>query len=140
MHNFWAQNGLFSQMIFFFSRKPVNEPCFFHSYLSRCQKSTSDNNLFLEFWQIKNTEISLAKNILGYNLRTRFFPSMQSFCRMLMNHRNFCFTQIPDKTNDMIFLGSPKTLRILVTFAQWGLFPKILALSHITIYGPLKPC
>ena len=29
---------------------------------------------------------------------------------MLMNHKNFHFTQIPDKTNDMIFLKSPKTL------------------------------
>ena len=29
---------------------------------------------------------------------------------MLMNHKNFHFTQIWDKTNDMIFLKSPKTL------------------------------
>ena len=29
---------------------------------------------------------------------------------MLMNHKNFHFTQIPDKTNDMIFLKSPKTI------------------------------
>ena len=29
---------------------------------------------------------------------------------MLMNHNNFCFTQIPDKTNDVIFLKSPKIL------------------------------
>ena len=29
---------------------------------------------------------------------------------MLMNHKNFRFTQIPDKTNDMIFWKSPKTL------------------------------
>ena len=29
---------------------------------------------------------------------------------MLMNHKNFCFTEIPDKTNDIIFLKSPKTL------------------------------
>ena len=27
-----------------------------------------------------------------------------------MNHNNFRFTQIPDKTNDMIFLKSPKTM------------------------------
>ena len=33
-----------------------------------------------------------------------------SFRRMLMNHKNFHFTQIPDKTNDMIFLKSPKTM------------------------------
>ena len=27
-----------------------------------------------------------------------------------MNHKNFHFTQIPDKTNDAIFLKSPKTM------------------------------
>ena len=65
---------------------------------------------------------------------------------MLMNHKNFRFTQIPDKTNDTIFLKSPKTLFLghfwpfLVIFARWGFFPKNLALSHVTIYGPLTPC
>ena len=29
---------------------------------------------------------------------------------MLMNRNNFRFTQIPDKTNDMIFLKNPKIL------------------------------
>ena len=29
---------------------------------------------------------------------------------MLMNLKNFHLTQIPDKTKDMIFLKSPKTL------------------------------
>ena len=29
---------------------------------------------------------------------------------MLINHKNFHFTQIPEKTNDVIFLKSPKTL------------------------------
>ena len=29
---------------------------------------------------------------------------------MLMNHKNFHFTQIPDKTNDGIFLKSPETM------------------------------
>ena len=28
---------------------------------------------------------------------------------MLMNHKNYRFTQIPDKTNDVNFLKSPKT-------------------------------
>ena len=27
-----------------------------------------------------------------------------------MNHKNFNFTQIPDKTNDEIFLKSPKAM------------------------------
>ena len=29
---------------------------------------------------------------------------------MLMDHNNFHFTQIPDKTIDVIFLKSPKTM------------------------------
>ena len=74
------------------------------------------------------------------------FSQASSFCRMLMNHKNFHFTQIPDKTNDVIFLKSPKTMFLghfwpfLVIFAQWGFFPKNPALSHTTIYGPLTPC
>ena len=36
------------------------------------------------------------------------FSQVCSFCRMLMNHKNFHSTQIPDKTNDVIFLNSPK--------------------------------
>ena len=38
------------------------------------------------------------------------FSRACSFHRMLMNHKNFRFTQIPDKTNDMVFLKSPKTI------------------------------
>ena len=74
------------------------------------------------------------------------FSQACSFRRMLMNYKNFHFTQIPDKTNDMIFLKSPKTLFLghfwpfLTIFAQWGFFPNNPALSHITLYGPLTPC
>ena len=45
-----------------FFRKPVNEPCFFHSCLSICQKSKSDINPFVNYWQFENIEISLAKS------------------------------------------------------------------------------
>ena len=74
------------------------------------------------------------------------FSQAYIFCRMLMNHKNFDFTRIPDKTNDVIFLKSPKTMllghfwTILVIFARWEFFPKNLALSDITIYGPLTRC
>ena len=57
MCNFWAQNGPFPQMRIFF-RKPVNEPCFFHSCLSTCQKSKSDFNLLVKYWWLKNIEMS----------------------------------------------------------------------------------
>ena len=92
-----------------FFRKSVNNRCSFHSWLSTCPKSKSDIDLLMIYWQLKNNEIL---GILGYNLRTRFFLTRfyQIFRRMLMNDKNFCFTQLPDKTNDIVFLRSPKTL------------------------------
>ena len=70
------------------------------------------------------------------------FSQACSFRRMLLNHDNFNFTQIPDKTNDEIFLKSPKAMFLghfwpfLVIFARWRFFPKDTALPHKTIYGP----
>ena len=58
---------------------------------------------------------------------------------MLMNHNNFHFTQISDKTNDIIFLKSPKTvflshfLPFLVIFAREDFFQKIW-LCHTQLY------
>ena len=68
------------------------------------------------------------------------FSRACSFCRMLMNHKNFHFTQIPDKTNDMIFLKSPKTLfwGHFWPFLPNGDFFQKVRLSQ-TIYGPLTP-
>ena len=142
MPKVWAQNGPFPQMRIFF-RKSVNEPGFFHSCLSTCQKSKSCINLLVKYWRLKNTEISLA--FLAITWEPDFFKAC-SFRRMLMNHKNFHFTQIPDKTNDPIFLKSPKTIFLghfwpfLVIFARWGFFTKNPALSHVTRYGPLIPC
>ena len=48
MRNFWVQNGPFPQVRIFF-KKPVNEPCFFHSCLSTCQKSKSNINLLVKY-------------------------------------------------------------------------------------------
>ena len=45
-----------------FFKKPVNEPCFFHSCLSKCQKSKSDIYLLVKYRRLKNSEISLAEN------------------------------------------------------------------------------
>ena len=62
---------------------------------------------------------------------------------MLINHKNFHLTQNPDKTNDAIFLKSPKTMFLdhfwlfLVIFDWWRFFPRNLALSNRTIYAPL---
>ena len=47
-----------------------------------------------------------------------------------MNHKKFHFTQISDKTNDIILLKSPKNVfgPFFAIFAQWGFFPKNPAL------------
>ena len=60
----------------------------------------------MKYCRLKNTEISLAESFFGYNLRASFSQAC-SFRRMLMNHnnhKNYHFTQNPDKTNGMIFL------------------------------------
>ena len=72
------------------------------------------------------------------------FSQACSFRRMLMNHKNFHFTQIPDKTNDIIFLKSPKTMFLghfwsfLVIFAQWEKFfsRKSGSVTHNYIWAP----
>ena len=57
-----------------------------------------------EFWNLIGQEPFLS---LTWELD---FSQAFSFRRMLMKHKNFDFTQIPDKTNDVIFLKSPKTM------------------------------
>ena len=78
-----------------FFRKPVNEPCFFHSCLSTHQKSKSDIKR-KEYWNFIGRETFLAITW------EPDFPQACSFRRVLMNHKNFQFTQIPNKTNDVI--------------------------------------
>ena len=69
------------------------------------------------------------------------FSQACSFRRMLMNHKNFHFTQNSDKTNDVILLKSTKTMLWgqFWPFLPEGIFSKNLALSH-TIYGSLTQC
>ena len=38
------------------------------------------------------------------------FSQVCRFCKMLINHKNFHYTQISDKFNDAIFLRSPKII------------------------------
>ena len=67
------------------------------------------------------------------------FSQACSFHAMLMNQKNFRFTQIPDKTKDMISLKSPKTL-FLGHFCPVRIFSKKILLSHTTKLGSLTPC
>ena len=149
MCHFWAQNGPFAMKKFSLVKTIIITFVYLsvlfivqnliwanYSYLSTCQKSKSNINLLMKYWK-RNTEISLDKEAFLAITWESHFSQACSFCR-LMNHKNFHFTQIPDKTNDMIFLKSPKTMFLghfwpfSVIFARWGFFPKIPALSHIT--------
>ena len=104
-----------------FFRKPVSKPCFFHSYLSTCQKSKSDINLLLKYWQL-NTEISLAKSHFGYNLRTRFFPSMQ-FSQWTI--RTFILHKFKTKRRDFLKKSKNHVFGpFLVIFARSRFFSK----------------
>ena len=51
---------------------------------------------------------------------------------MLMNHKNYRFTQIPDKTKGEIFLKSPKTLFLghFWSFLPCGDFFQKIQLCH----------
>ena len=64
------------------------------------------------------------------------FSQACCFGRMLMNHKNFDFTQISDKTNNAIFFISPKT-KFLGHFWPFlpdrDLFEKI-QLCHTQLY------
>ena len=51
---FWAKMGDLLKLI--------NKPCSFHSCLSTCQKSKSDINQLMRYWQLKNAEISLDES------------------------------------------------------------------------------
>ena len=51
------------------------------------------------------------------------FSQACSFRRMLMNHKNFHFTQITGKTDDVVFLKSPKTMFFGHFWPFWPFWP-----------------
>ena len=56
---------------------------------------------------------------------------------MLMNHQNYHFTQIPDKTNDMIFLKKSKN-HVFGPFLTifWSFLPNGDSVTHNYIWAP----
>ena len=69
------------------------------------------------------------------------FSQACSFRRMLLNHKNFHFTQITAKTDDAVFLKSPKTmffghfwpfLAILTSNSIFGRFPPLIRVGFQT--------
>ena len=102
MCNFWTQKGPFPQMRIFFPKNPwMSLVSFTHAYL----QAKNQSQILIYYWNILiGRETFLA---ITWDLD---FSQACHFRRMLMNNKNFRFTQIPDNTNDMIFLKSPKTL------------------------------
>ena len=67
------------------------------------------------------------------------FSQACSLHKMLMSHKNFRFTQIPNETSDMIFLKSPITLFLgdFWPFLPRGYFFQKIWLFHKQLYmGP----
>ena len=64
------------------------------------------------------------------------FSQACSFCRMLMNHKNFHFTKLPDKNDDVIFLKSPKAMFLghFWSFLPDGDFFQKIRLCHTQLY------
>ena len=124
MRHFWGKNGLFPRI--FSENLLMSLVSIIHAYLHAKNQSLIINLFIIlmtkEYWNLIGREPFLA---ITWELD---FSQACSFRRMLKNH-NFHFTQIPDKTNDMIFLKSPKTMFLghfwlfLVIFARW-IFPK----------------
>ena len=83
--------------------------------------------MIMEYW-----------NLIGWEPFTweLDFSQACNFLRMLMNHKNFDFTQIPDKTNDVIFLKSPKTMSFghFWPFLPGGDFFQKIQLCHTHNY------
>ena len=127
MCNFWAQNGPFPQMRIFSENLLMSVVCFIHAYYMPKIKvrywSISEILTIKEYWNLIGREPFLA---ITWELD---FSQAFSFCRMLMNHKNSHSTQIPDKTNDMIFLKK-SFWPFLVIFAWWGFFPKNPAVTR----------
>ena len=122
-----VQNDPFPKMRVFSENLLMSLVSFIHAYLH----AKNETQILIYKW---NEQFSA----LTWELD---FSQACSFCRMLMNH-NFHFTQVPDKTNDMIFLQSPKTMFLdhFRSFLHNGNFFQKIRLSHTTIYGPLTSC
>ena len=103
-HHFWAQNGPLTPNKFCFLENYYDH---FHLPISLFHCANSKKKLFQQiqsYEDLRGRELFLS---LTWELD---FSQTCSFRRMLMNHNNFHFTQIPDKTNDVIFLNSPKIM------------------------------
>ena len=142
MLHFWAQSGPFtSKFVFVFSENLLMSlVSFVQAYLH----AKNQSQILIYWWNSDDLRIlkyHWLRAIFAFTWEVDFSQAC-SFLRMLMNHENFDFTQIPGKTNDMIFLKSPKTMffgHVWPFLPDRDFFQKI-QLPHTTIYGPLTLC
>ena len=127
MCNFWAQNGPFPQVRILSENLLMSLVSFIMPiYMPKIKVRywyISQILTIKEYWYLIGQEPFLA---IPWEPD---FSQGCSFCRTLMNHKNFHFTQIPDKTNDVTFLKSPDHvfgpfLTISGHFCLMGIFSK----------------
>ena len=104
----------FCQFFFFFSINPnllINFLFFMTIYIPKMKvsyQSIDEILMIKEYWNLIDREPFFA--IITWE---PYFSQVCSFSKILKNHTNFRFTTIPDKTKDLIFLKSPKSLVFL---------------------------
>ena len=130
MCNFWVQNGPFPQMRIFSENFSTRLVSFIHAYLNAKYQIL----MIKEYWYFIGREPFLS---LTWELD---FPQACSLHSMLINHKNFDFTQIPGKTNDLLKIPKTMFLGHFRPFLPDGDFFENIRLLHTTIYGPLKLC
>ena len=140
MHNFWVQNGHFAHTIIFSENLLMSLVPLIHAYLY----AKNQSQILIYWWNFDDQTILKSigwETFLVITWKPDFSQAC-SFRRMLMNQKNFHFTQIPDKTNGTIFFKSQKTL-VFVPFltifghsCTMGIFSKKSS-CHTQLYmGP----
>ena len=138
MRHFWTQNGPFA-LNFFWKIIKIILIYLSAPFIVQNQIQSFEDAQFLgPKWPISPNE-NIFQKTYQWALFLSFMPIYMPKIKVSFD-KNFHFTQIPDKTNDMIFLKRNVFGPFLTILARWGFFPKNLALSHTTIYGPLVPC
>ena len=127
MCNFWVQNGPFPQMRIFSENFSTRLVSFIHAYLNAKYQIL----MIKEYWYFIGREPFLS---LTWELD---FPQACSLHSMLINHKNFDFTQIPGKTNDLLKNSKNHVFGPFSTiFARWRFFRKHPAVTHNYIWAP----
>lgn len=102
----------------FYFGKVIRKLCCIHSCLPICKNSESDVNLLMRYWQLKNTEIWSAESIFENQICPTY--------AVIKGHTYFLSTPFPYKTNEQVFLKTPKPhIRAISDNYFWKrIFPK----------------